>query len=310
MNYEHLLCYLLAERPPQLDEQSVYEKIKKLKNTRSIFHIDLPNKLIKEFAAELADPLENIKNSCLEEQYYPKLWKYEIVSTHPKVTHPKLINDLRNISSTSDFSKVFDSFLRDWILEDISSKIDIGQYRGQAGTGTEHMMIFLVDRILKLLDSTNGRAAVIASLIDLANAFDRLDPTLAIEKFIQMGVRASSIPLLCINLENRKMRVKYKGELPEEHTMAGSGPQGTLLGLIEYLVQSNTAAACISDDDRFKYIDDLSILELVFLAGVLTEFDCHSTVPSDIAKGQLSLPPQDVPHRPTWIQSLPGLTQI
>ena len=188
---------------------------------------------------------------------------------------------------------MFEAFFKERILEDISSKIDIGQYGGQAGTGTEHMMVFLVDRILKLLDSTNERAAVIASLIDWANAFDRLDPTLAIEKFIQMGVRASIIPLLCSYLENRKMRVKYKGELSEEHTMVGGGPQGTLLGLIEYLVQSNDAAACISDDDRFKYIDDLSILELVFLAGVLTEFDCHSTVPSDIATDQLYLPPQD-----------------
>ena len=34
LNYEHLPCYLPAERPPQVDEQSVYEKIKKLKNTR------------------------------------------------------------------------------------------------------------------------------------------------------------------------------------------------------------------------------------------------------------------------------------
>ena len=36
----------------------------------------------------------------------------------------------------------------------------------------------------------------------------------------------------------------------------------------------------------------LSILELIFLSGVLTEFDCYTTVPSDIGVDQLYLPPE------------------
>ena len=138
LNYQQLPCYLPANKPPQVDEQAVYEKIKKLNNTRSTFHIDLPNKLRKEFAVELSSPLANIVNKCLKEQYYPKLWKNEIISPHPKVSDPKLIKDLRKISSTSDFSKMFEAFIRDWILEDISDNIDVGQFGGQAGTGTEH----------------------------------------------------------------------------------------------------------------------------------------------------------------------------
>ena len=54
------------------------------------------------------------------------------------------------------------------------------------------------------------------------------------------------------------------------------------LGFIEYLVQSNDAADYIKDEDRFKCIDDLSILELLLLSGLLTEFDYHQTVPLDI----------------------------
>ena len=72
------------------------------------------------------------------------------------MTCPKLIKDLRKISSTSDYSKVFESFLRDWILEDISKNIDPGQFGSLKGTGTEHMLVFLVDRILKLLETVDS----------------------------------------------------------------------------------------------------------------------------------------------------------
>ena len=78
------------------------------------------------------------------------------------------------------------------------------------------------------------------------------------------------------------MRVKFNGEISSEHSLIGGGPQGTLLGMIEYLVQSNDAADCVNDEDRYKYIDDLTILEMISLSGVLIEFDCYQTVPSDI----------------------------
>ena len=69
------------------------------------------------------------------------------------------------------------------------------------------MMVCLVDRILKMLDNTTDSAAVIASMVDWKNAFDRQDPTLAIKKFIDLVVRSSLIPLLASYLQDRKLRV-------------------------------------------------------------------------------------------------------
>ena len=147
-------------------------------------------------ATELATPLTDKINTSLNEQHYPNLWKHEVIASVPKISHPKVIKDLRKISSTSDYSKTFEGFLRDWILEDITEKFYIGQFGGQKGTGTEHMMVCIVDRIQKLLDRNADSSAVIATLIDWSSAFDRQDPTLAITKFIKLGVRSSLIPIL------------------------------------------------------------------------------------------------------------------
>ena len=175
-------------------------------------------------------------------------------------------------------------------MEDICDNIDIGQFGGQAGMGTEHLMVCLLDRILQLLDKNTDRSAVIMKQVDWSAAFDRQDPTKGIEKFIKLGVRPSLIPLLASYLTDRRMKVKFNGEMSEFLTLIGGGPQGTLLGQIEYLVQSNDNADIVSSNDRFKYIDDLSVLQLVCMAGLLIEYDFTQHVASDIAVGDKFLP--------------------
>ena len=209
----------------------------------------------------------------------------------PKVSHPTDVSDLRKISCTSDYSKLFEGYLKDWIMEDIAQKIDIGQFGGQSGIGTEHLLVCLVDRILKLLDENTDRSAVIMTCLDWSAAFDRQDPTIAIQKFLQLGVRPALIPLLCSYLSDRTMKVKFNGEISELFRLIGGGPQGTLLGQIEYLVNSDDNADCVAPDDRYKYVDDLSILQLLLLSGMLVEYDFTRHVASDVGIDQKFLPP-------------------
>ena len=175
-------------------------------------------------------------------------------------------------------------------MEDIFENIDIGQYGGLAGTGTEHMIVCLVDRILELLDKNQEKSAVIATSLDWAAAFDRQDPTIAILKFIKLGVRPSLIPLLANYLSDRSMKVKFNGELSEIMSLIGGGPQGTLIGGLEYIVQSNDNADIVPPKDRFKFIDDLSILQLICLSGLVRDYNFHQHVPSDISVEQKFLP--------------------
>ena len=257
--------------------------------------MDIPDSIRHECAVFLAEPLATIFNNSLQTAVYPTLWKQEWVTPAPKVPYPKEIKDLRKIACTSDYSKLFEGFIKDWIMEDISSNIDVGQYGGQPGIGTEHMLVGLVDRILKLLDENADRSAVIMTCLDWSAAFDRQDPTIAIQKFLKLGVRPSLIPLLCSYLSDRTMRVKFNGEVSALFTLIGGSPQGTLTGQIEYLVQSNDNADCIAAADRFKYIDDLSVLQLLCLSGLLVEYDFRNHVASDIGVDQLFLPPDRFP---------------
>ena len=285
-----LPCYLPAMPVPQVEEFEVYKKIYNIKKSKSTLPIDIPDTLRRECSLYLANPVAKIINNSLTKSEYPALWKYEWVTPAPKITNPQVITDLRKISCTSDYSKCFEVFLKEWIMEDVCDNIDIGQFGGQPGIGTEHMIVCFMDRILQLLDTHPDRSAVIATCLDWSAAFDRQDPTLAILKFIKMGVRPSLIPLLSSYLTDRKMKVKFNSEMSEFMSLVGGGPQGTLVGGLEYLVQSNDNADIVRPEDRFKYIDDLSLLQLVLLSGLLTDYNFYQHVASDVGIDQKYLP--------------------
>ena len=65
--------------------------------------------------------------------------------------------------------------------------------------------------------------------------------------------------------------------------MNGRGPQGATLGILEYLSQSNNCADIVSEEDRFRFVDDLSVLEIVNLLTVgLTSYNLKQNIPNDI----------------------------
>ena len=277
-----LPAYLPAQQILKVTEEEVAERLYKLKCRKSTQPIDLPSKVRKTFPSELATPLTDIINCCLTQYKYPLPWKHEWVVPAEKIHNPLVLKDLRKISLTSEYSLVFEGIIKDWIMQDIGPNIDRSQYGNQKGTTTEHLIVSLMDRLLRLLDNNNNCSAVIAAMLDWSAAFDRQDPTLAIEKFIKIGVRPALIPVLVSYLSNREMQVRFNSTYSSTYSLPGGGPQGTLVGLIEYFVQSNDNADSVDPDMRLRFVDDLTILELVMMGGILSEYNFKLHVASDI----------------------------
>ena len=78
-------------------------------------------------------------------------------------------------------------------------------------------------------------------------------------------------------------------------SLPGGGPQGGLLGILEFLSQSDDNVSFLSDKDKYKFIDDLSILELInlLLCG-LTSYNVEQHVPSDIGTEMKFIPPENL----------------
>jgi hypothetical protein len=188
-------------------------------------------------------------------------------------------------------------FLSEVMIEDMKESRDPSQYGNCKGVSTQHYLIKMVDRILTILDTNNQNEAyaVVVQLVDWAQAFDRQCPKLGIQSFLNNGVRKSIIPVLMSYFQNRKMKVKWQNQLSTVRDLPGVGPQGSSVGLLEYDSQSKTNTEFLSVEDKFKFVDDLSTLEVInlIMAG-LTSYNFKQHVASDIGTDHLYLPSENI----------------
>ena len=87
------------------------------------------------------------------------------------------------------------------------------------------------------------------------------------------------------------MRVKGKGYTSTLRNLNGGGPQGGTLGIEEYLSKSNDNTDFLSDDEKFKFIDDLSMIEIVNLINIeIANYIFKTHVAADIDINNKYLP--------------------
>ena len=90
------------------------------------------------------------------------------------------------------------------------------------------------------------------------------------------------------------MKVKWNGCTSKEKHLNGGGAQGGLLGILEYLSQNNDCGNFLSAEERYKYIDDLSILEILNLISIgISSYNCKQQIPCDIQTENKFLPSEN-----------------
>ena len=100
------------------------------------------------------------------------------------------------------------------------------------------------------------------------------------------------------------MSVKWHGCRSDTRKGKGGGPQGATIGLLEYLSQSNNCADVVNERERFRFLDDLSILEIVNLLTVgLTSFNLKQQVPSDIGTHNQYIPAHNLRSQ-DWLDEI------
>ena len=119
-------------------------------------------------------------------------------------------------------------------------------------------------------------------MVDFSKAFNRQNHNLLVTKLSDMGVPGWLLKIVIAFLSDRRMQVRYKGKVSGVKSLPGGGPQGTLLGLLLFIVlindvgfegQKNNAGEMVTckrkmktaNQIHLKYVDDLTLAEAIDL---------------------------------------------
>ena len=86
------------EDVPQFQPAQVWFHLARIKTNKATVPGDFPARLIKQFAAYLAEPLSDVINTSVKRGEYPQIYKYEISTPVPKAYPPQTTSQIRNIS--------------------------------------------------------------------------------------------------------------------------------------------------------------------------------------------------------------------
>ena len=97
-----------------------------------------------------------------------------------------------------------------YIIKDMTK--DNKQYGNEKGLSINHYLVKMVHNILKSVDQNTASAkrAVILTMLDYSQAFERQSHILGVQSFIDNNVRISLIPTLISFFQKRKLAVKWK----------------------------------------------------------------------------------------------------
>ena len=263
---------------PTLEEHEVYRKIMKAKKPSSIIEGDVPKRILQLFAPEMALPASIIYNKISKSFEYPRQWVIESQFPVPKVFPPASEDDLRPISKTFFLSKVYESFIAEWLLPFIRPFMDPGQY-GLKGSSIVHYLIKFLHFIHATLDLKQPYA-VLAALVDLSKAFNRVSHMHVIEDLHDLHAPGWLLAILFSYLSGRTMTMTYGSSTSTPRQLPGSSPQGALLGGLIFIVKYNGACLrpmiprillSLSQSISVKYVDDHSSAVRINLKTCLTK---------------------------------------
>ena len=240
------------------NETEVERIIMSLKSKISSGHDKFSNVFLKKVALSIRYPLMLCCNKSFAEGVVPNKMKIaKIIPLHKKGS-AQLCDNYRPISLLPTMSKVIEKIVYRRVTEHLSVN-DILYYR-QYGFRANHSTTDAVcDLVSEILQGFDKEMSCLSVMIDLRKAFDSCDHSLMLKKLEKMGIRGDLLRWFTSYLSARTQYVSIANSSSDINNISVGVPQGSLLGVLLFVIQINDLHSALKYSQCILYADDTTI---------------------------------------------------
>jgi hypothetical protein len=238
-----------------ITREEIIKAINELNLDKAIGCDQIPARLVKISAVQIASPLQHIANLCLSTGIYPTKLKMAKVIPVFKANDPLDPNNYRPISLLSVFNKIIEVILSNRLRKHFESKnlLSQNQFGFRKMRSTNTALASIVPLIQNALDNKHKSLGI---FLDLTKAFDTVNHKILINKLEHYGVRGNMLQLLKSYLSDRKQRVWINNQHSSERTIEVGVPQGSVLGPLLFLIYINDIEVAVNKGKIRLFADD------------------------------------------------------
>ena len=220
---------------------------------------EIPLRILKEYASEIAPMLTFIKQQSYDTGTLPDDWKNaNVVALFKKADRSKAEN-YRPVSLKAVTCKMMEYVIYKQIMMHVNRNNILVKF--QHGFREKHscesQLIKTAESIQRYLNS-NKQVDVL--ILDFTKAFDKVAHQRLLLKLNHYGIRDKTCGWIRTWLTNRKQRLVVDGEKSEEACVTSGVPQGTVLGPLMFVLYINDIGDNVSKGTYIKLVADDCLL--------------------------------------------------
>lgn len=221
----------------------------------------LSNRILKELATELSEPLCSLYNMSLRTGTVPSSYKKGNVCAVFKKDDPTLPSNYRPITLLNSEDKVFERLIFKHLYNHLHDNNILTPLQSGfiPGDSTVNQLTYLYNTFCQALDSGKEVRVVFC---DISKAFDRVWHVGLIHKLRSAGVTGKILDWFKSYLTDRQQRVVLPGVASDWAYIRAGVPQGSVLGPLLFLLYINDIVNDIGANIRL-FADDTSLFIIV-----------------------------------------------
>uniref|UniRef100_A0A6I8PZ49 Reverse transcriptase domain-containing protein n=1 Tax=Xenopus tropicalis TaxID=8364 RepID=A0A6I8PZ49_XENTR len=241
--------------PPSLWVRVIYP----LKSViTSHYVLNIPGRLVKACAHELADVFTDIFNLSLLQSAVPTCFKRTTIIPVPKKMNVSCLNDYRPVALTSIAMKCFERIVKAHITSLLPASLDSLQFAYRSNRSTDNAIAIALHTALSHLDQRNTYVRML--FIDYSSAFNTIVPSRLVMKLRDLNIGSSLCCWILDFLTNRPQVVRIGNITSSTLTLSTGAPQGCVLSPLLYTLFTHDCTATHSSNTIIKFADDTTII--------------------------------------------------